>query len=161
MEGARVLGGSTRTPPGSSFDKVAALPQPVRAGSARGDGDAAPRRRSVAFATSSALSTASTGTATAAQQRRAEAAGSALQTTNWSRDDARQAKQAAEREASPDLKEIDRANAAEFDDKLAQVIAAEGLDMDRDWYLREEEGGFGDDGGGGLGDESTLSLIHI
>lgn len=43
-----------------------------------------------------------------------------------------------------------------FDDKLAGEIAAEGLDMDRDWYLREEEGGMDEtDGGFHFQDEST------
>jgi hypothetical protein len=73
----------------------------------------------------------------------------------WSRRDARERKA---REVSPDLKSIDQANAADFDEKLAQEIAADGLDMDRDWYLREEEGTMDDDWGhGGLGDERTYT----
>jgi hypothetical protein len=73
----------------------------------------------------------------------------------WSRKDAREQKA---REASPDLQSIDQANAADFDERLAQEIAAEGLDMDRDWYLREEGGVMDDDRGhGGLRSEETYT----
>lgn len=45
---------------------------------------------------------------------------------------------------------------SQFDDKLAGEIAAEGLDMDRDWYLREEDGGMDEAGGAyAMDDEST------
>lgn len=45
---------------------------------------------------------------------------------------------------------------SQFDDKLAGEIAAEGLDMDRDWYLREEDGGMDEAGGAyNLEDETT------
>jgi hypothetical protein len=84
--------------------------------------------------------------------------GATLQSVNWSRSAGREAKRQQAREQSPDIKTIDAANAAEFDERLAHAIASEGLDLDRDWYLREEDGGFdGDEGRGGLGDEESYA----
>jgi hypothetical protein len=37
--------------------------------------------------------------------------------------------------------------ASDFEDKYKAEVAADGLDMDRDWYLREEEGGVDEAGG--------------
>lgn len=77
----------------------------------------------------------------------------------WKKADERSARRVAAREPSPDMAEISAQNQSEqtgFDDKLAGEIAAEGLDMDRDWYLREEDGGIDEAGGGyAMEDEST------
>lgn len=152
LEGARVLGGGRRNnAPGSSFDRAAALPAPVRAGSATRAASATPSsaRRPVAFAappssTSTPAAAAATPVTTAT-----------LESTTWSRGDAR-AKKA--REPSPDLATIDAQNAAEFDTRLAAEIASEGLGLDRDWYLREEEGVADDTGEhAGFGEEETYA----
>ena len=193
VEGVRILGSGrdnssgvafqrreARNAGASSFDTVAPLPEPVRAGSARATGAPAPARKRVEFATpGGGTSSASTATritaaagaspAGAAVQRSSPLAGSsgasagrgaALASTAWAREDERAARKQAAREPSPNLAEIDAANKGEFDNKLAQEIASEGLQLDRDWYLREEEGGMDDERGAAgtaMGDEETYA----
>jgi hypothetical protein len=151
---------------GGTFDKAAPLPAPVRAASAK-PGSATPTRKRVEFATPSGASAGSTATrvpmdsvtgdASATPASGGAARGYALQSVSWAREDERAARRQAARQPSPDLKTIDAANRAEFDDKFAQEIASEGLQLDRDWYLREEEGGIDGDEGHALGDEITYS----
>ena len=187
VEGARVLGGDQKgagmmsfahptgrggsgAHNGSSFDKVAPLPEPVHAASARSSGAPMPTRKRVEFATPSGASAASTVTRIAADSPAnasdpgatpaggVGSGGSALASTTWARGAERDAKKRQAREPSPDLASIDAANAADFDERMAGEIAAEGLQLERDWYLREEEGGMdGDEGQGALGDEETYT----
>ena len=176
------IGGGGGGGGGGSFDNVAPLPAPVRAASAGAAGGSMPPRKRVEFATptgatpsaASAATRVPLGTPGASERASATPAtagagsgagargspakgGSALQSVSWAREDEREARRKQAREPSPDMKTIDARNAGEFDDKLAQEIASEGLQLDRDWYLREEEGGIDGDEGHALGDEDTYA----
>ena len=170
QKGAGMMSFAHPTGRGGSFDKVAPLPEPVRAASARSSGVPVPTRKRVEFATPSGASAASTVTRIAADSPAnvsdpgatpaggVGSGGSALASTTWARGAERDAKKRQAREPSPDLASIDAANVADFDERMAGEIAAEGLQLERDWYLREEEGGMdGDEGQGALGDEETYS----
>lgn len=87
---------------------------------------------------------------------------SSLQSTQWSRGDAgapsghsgtsaRGGAKAAPRAAQAAVPELD-----EFAEKMMQEIEADEMNMDRDWYLREEEGGLDDEGDAFGGDEDSF-----
>ena len=143
----------------AAFDQAAPLPQPSRP-SAQAAGSqhrkiafAAADGTPVSIAASAAGSTPSdASTATPALRGTGGATPSSVsKSVHWKKTDERAAKR-ENRSPSPDAVTIAARNAAEaeaaaFEDKFKAEVAADGLDMDRDWYLREEEGGFDEAGG--------------
>lgn len=138
-----------------SFDQAAPLPQPSRPSAA----GVSSQRRKLAFAAadgtpvSIAASTPSSASTSTPAFRAAGGStpSSASRSVHWKKSDERAAKR-ENRSPSPDARTIAARNAAEaettdFEERYRAEVAADGLDMERDWYLREEEGGVDEAGG--------------
>lgn len=145
----------------ASFDEAAPLPQPSRPSAA----GASSQRRKIAFAAadgtpvsiaSSTAGSTPSNASTSTPAFRVSAGGatpssSVSKSVHWKKQDERAAKR-ENRSPSPDAVTIAARNASEaeasaFEDKFKAEVAADGLDIDRDWYLREEDGGVDESGG--------------